>query len=75
MRATTAATGETYVRVPLQQGWSFMNIDTEGLYVEVDDTPDANYFLVYVRELNLKEAGREYVVFRFSPIHFDELSA
>ncbi len=75
MRATTATTGETYVRVPLQQGWSFMNIDTEGLYVEVDDTPDANYFLVYVRELNLKEAGREYVVFRFSTIHFDELRA
>lgn len=75
MRATTAAAGETYVRVPLQQGWSFMNIDTEGLYVEVDDTPATNYFLVYVRELNLKEAGKEFVVFRFAPLHFDELRA
>lgn len=73
MKATTVSTKDTYVRVPLQQGWSWLNFDAEGLYIEADDTPATNYFLVYVREINLKEAGKEYAVFRFAPIHFDEL--
>lgn len=75
MKATTANIGETYVRVPLQQGWCNLQLDAEGLYVEASATPATDFYLVYVREINLKEAGKEYCVFRFAPLHFDELRA
>jgi len=66
--------GDTVVRINLRpQGLSRMQIGTEALFVDTGATVTTNYFLIDVIRLDLREAGREYVEFRFHPCHFDSV--
>lgn len=69
------AVGDTFVRVPLKQGIAYGQINSTsgalGLWLEASASPATNYFILDVLELNLKEANREYALFRFAPCHFD----
>jgi len=68
--------GDTVVRVNLRpQGLSRMQIGTEGLFIDTGATVTTNYFLIDVIRLDLSEAGREYVEFRFHACHFDSVRA
>jgi len=68
MLATTATTGETYVRVPLRpMGTSYVLIGdgTVASFVDASATAGTNYDIIHVLELNLEESGNEFVKFRF----------
>jgi hypothetical protein len=66
--------GDTVVRINLRpQGLSRMQIGTEALFIDTGATVTTNYFLIDVIRLDLSEAGREYVEFRFHPCHFDSV--
>lgn len=65
------AIGDTFVRAAIKQGSSQIYISGPGLYI--DNTLGAsasNCFSAFVYHLDLREAGKEYAVFRFSPLHF-----
>jgi hypothetical protein len=68
------AVGDTAVIVPFVQGESYANINETAGYLGVcfrsDKTAATNYFGIIVKELDLKEAGKEKVIFRFSAAHF-----
>lgn len=69
----TIAVGDTFVFVTARQGDSFVNINTTtgylGMGFDVAQTAATNYFLITVSDLDLREAGKEKCIFRFSPIH------
>lgn len=68
MKNTTATTGEKYVRVPLRtNGVSYVTIGdgTVASYIDGSITPATNYDVIHVVNLNLSEAGGEYVDFMF----------
>lgn len=51
-------------------GMGYMYIDAEGMYIDSSAALTANYLMVDVVRLDLTEAGKEYVEFRFSPVNF-----
>jgi hypothetical protein len=63
--------GDTFVRVPLKQGISYIYISGPGLYINCSATPATNYFTVFCTKLNLSVSGWEYAEFRFGRTHFD----
>jgi hypothetical protein len=68
MLNTTATAGETYVRVPLRpMGTSYVIIGdgTVASFIDASASPATNYDIIHVLELNLEEAGNEFVKFRF----------
>lgn len=66
------AVGDTFVRVPMRPfGDSYVQMDTEALFFDAAASPATDYYVINVIELNLKEAGKEYVVFTFGSVHFD----
>jgi hypothetical protein len=66
--------GDTAVRVNLRPlGTCRMQIGTEALFIDTGATVTTNYFLIDVVRLDLREAGKEYVEFRFHPSHFDSV--
>lgn len=66
--------GDTVVRINLRpQGTCRMQVGTESLFIDTGATVTTNYFLIDVVRLDLSEAGREYVEFRFHPCHFDSV--
>lgn len=66
--------GDTAVRINLRPlGTCRMQIGTEALFIDTGATVTTNYFLIDVVRLDLSEAGREYVEFRFHPSHFDSV--
>jgi hypothetical protein len=69
------ALGDTFVRVPLKQGYSAIYIAGPGMYVDCSKTPATNYFSVFVEKLDLKTAGSETALFRFASVHFDPMRA
>lgn len=65
--------GDTFVRLSIKQGLSYMYISGPGLYI--DNTLSGgttNYFSTIVYHIDAREAGKEYAVFRFDPIHFSD---
>ena len=66
------AIGDTFVIAPLRMfGTTYMQLSaTVGLWVEASATPATNYFVVEVERLDLSEAGKEYVEFRFNADNF-----
>lgn len=50
-------------------GPAHIYIDAEGMYVDCSDA-GTNYFVVYVRRLDLSEAGNEYIEFVFGADNF-----
>ena len=65
------AIGDTFVRVPLKQGFSKIYIAGPGLFIDSSKTPATHNFNVIVEDLNLREAGKETAQFRFTSPHFD----
>ena len=63
--------GDTFVRVPLRKrGLSYVQTDTNALWLNVAAAPATDYWVVNTLELNLAEAGREYALFTFTADHF-----
>jgi len=65
------AIGDTFVRVPMKQGFSNTYIAGPGLYFNSGLTSAINTFDLLVLELNLSEAGKEHAIFCFANTHFD----
>lgn len=65
------AVGDTFVRVPMKQGFSKIYIAGPGLYIGASLGLVTNTFEVICYKLNLAEAGKEYAEFRFTASHFD----
>jgi len=68
MLKTTATTGETYVKVPLRPfGTSYVTFGdgTACSFIDCTKTSATHYDVIHVLELNLEEAGKEFVKFRF----------
>lgn len=68
MKNTTATAGDTYVRVPLRtNGVSYVTIGdgTVASFIDASVSPATNYDIIHVLNLNLAEAGGEYVDFMF----------
>lgn len=66
--------GDTFVRVPLKQGISYIYIggsDVPGMYINNALGLATNYFTVFVDKLDLRVAGEETAQFRFASMHFD----
>ena len=65
------AIGDTFVRVPIKQGFSYAYIAGPGLYIDCGSNyGTTNYFVIFVYKLDLSEAGKEIAEFRFSTEHF-----
>lgn len=65
------AIGDTFVRVPLRLGPSWIQLDAEGIFLDNAIGPDgSHYYIFHVDELHLEVAGQERVVGRFDPVHF-----
>ena len=62
------AIGDTFCVVNVKDGLAHIDFDSQ---IQGVDTSDAlsNYYVVYVHELNLEEAGKEYIVFTISTRH------
>lgn len=69
------AIGDTFVRLPVRQGVSFVQTDTEAIFFDASASPASNYWIINVLTLNFDEAGKEYCEFRFAACHFDEARA
>jgi hypothetical protein len=67
------AVGDTFVIVPMKVGYSFVQINSTSTYIgmgfDCAATAATNYFGINVLELDLREAGKETVLFTFDPIH------
>lgn len=61
------AVGDTFVRVPLCIGMSYMQFEaTESMYINGGASPATDYFAVEVVKLGLEVAGKEHAIFRFA---------
>lgn len=72
------AVGDQFVIVPLKQrGMSYGNITYTsgylGMGLDSSKTAATDYFGINVLEMDLSEAGKEHVIFRFAPCHYDGL--
>jgi hypothetical protein len=61
------AAGDTFVSVPLRLGTCYLQLTAEACFVDASASPGTNYYIVDVVELNLREAGKEYCIFKFQP--------
>ena len=70
------AIGDTFVRVPLRPiGQSYVQFDSESMYIDCSASPATNYFIIDVIALDLSVAGSEHVLFKFNGVHFDPARA
>jgi len=67
------AVGDTFCIVPYKIGYSFAQITFDAGYIgmgfDCSETAATNYFGIHVYELDLREAGKETVLFAFDSIH------
>jgi len=78
MQNTTATTGETYVMAPVRtNGISYVKIGngTIASYIDGTASPATDYDIIHVLNLNLAEAGNEYVDFMFDADAFSTARA
>ena len=62
------ASGDTFVIANAKEGYAHIDLDTQ--MQGIDSTPAlTSWYVVYIHELNLEEAGKEYAVFTISPRH------
>jgi len=65
------ALGDTFVGVPMRTvGRSFVQTDTESLYLNAGASPATDYWVAEIIELHLETPGQEYALFRFNGVHF-----
>lgn len=70
------AIGDTFVRVPVRPfGQSYVQTDTNALFLDCTASPATNYWIIDVIRLDLREAGKEFVEFKFNSCHFDLVRA
>lgn len=62
------AIGDEFCIVNVVPGFAHINFDTQFQGIDSSDALTYSYY-VYVHELNLEEAGKEYAIFSFSPRH------
>lgn len=68
------ASGDTFVRASLKQGYSLVQINGPGMYIDnATSGGTTNYFGVVVEKLDLVTAGAEKALFRFDPVHFSNI--
>lgn len=64
------AVGDTFIRVPVKKGVSYVQLDAESMFIDAAGTPATNYFVINVLELvDFDKPGKERVRFRFAPRH------
>lgn len=64
------AVGDTVVGVPMRTtGYSYVQTDTVGGYLNSAANPATDYWVVFVRHLDLRTAGQEVAYFYFAPYH------
>ena len=62
------AVGDIFCIANIKEGLAHVDLDTQ--FQGIDSSPAlSKYFVVYVHELNLEEAGKEYAIFTISPRH------
>ena len=62
------AVGDIFCIANIKEGLAHIDLDTQ--LQGIDSSPAlTSYFVVYVHELNLEEAGKEYAIFTISPRH------
>lgn len=66
---------DTFVRVPLKQGYSNVYISGPGIYINSALGLITNTFEIIVYKLNLSTSGKECAQFRFANMHFDAARA
>ena len=67
------AIGDTFVWVPMKQGWSTVQIQGPGLFLDSSLVPvviGTARFGIFIYRLNLAVAGQEYAEFSFEGDHF-----
>jgi mRNA-degrading endonuclease toxin of MazEF toxin-antitoxin module len=67
------AIGDTFIWVPMKQGWSTVQIQGPGLFLDSSLAPvviGTARFGIFIYRLNLAVAGQEYAEFRFEGDHF-----
>ena len=72
MKNITAA-NETFVRVPVRHGISYVRFGTDDVYngyINAAATPASNYNIIHVVRLDLSVAGQEYCEFMFDSDNF-----
>jgi len=69
------AVGDTFVAVPYRLGMCYANINTTsgalGLWLNGTALDATNSFIINVLKMDLSEAGKETINFRFHSVHFD----
>lgn len=69
------AAGDTFVSVPLRLGTCYIQLDATSSFIDASASPATNYYIVDVVELNLREPGQEYAIFKFQPDQFSAARA
>lgn len=65
------AIGDTFVRVPLRPiGLSYVQFDSESVFIDGSASPATDYYVVNVLWLDLSVAGEEKAYFKFTGDHF-----
>ncbi len=64
------AVGDTFVIVPCRVGLGRMQTDALASYINVAAAGATAYYEVFYDHLDLREAGKEYAIIRFSSAHF-----
>lgn len=68
------AIGDTLVGVPMRTtGWSYVNTDAVGGYLNSAANPATDYFVIFVRHLDLRTAGQEVAYFYFADFHLNNV--
>ena len=66
----TMVIGDTFVAAPCRLGPSWIQLDTEGIFMDGSATAGTDYYIFHVDELHFDVPGKEHVVGRFDPVHF-----
>lgn len=64
------AIGDTFARLPICLGLCEVQTGTEAQYLEADDAAVSNGWHICVEHIDMREAGKEHIIFRFMPTHF-----
>jgi hypothetical protein len=63
--------GDTFVAAPVRPGLGRLQTDSSAIYLNADATPTSDYYAVNYDYIDLREAGKEHAIFRFSPEQFN----
>ncbi len=55
----------------MRPGLGRLQTDASAIYLNADATPASDYYVVNYDYIDLREAGKEHAIFRFSPEQFN----